>query len=697
MRLSCCSSMRALFLSAILLAVPAAMAADVTNPSEVGNVALDKVAGDILVQWDAVTLDATGNPESVDHYEVYRGTAATFVPDKAGGSNRIASAVAENFNDVGAAADAQPVYFYLVSAVDPDANEGLTRSSRITGLPTLSGFWTDTTIELDWTAAQPLAEITAYRMYRGEAAGVYDFVDDVSLAQIYSAIGLTTNINYHFAVTAVDNGGNESAFSNEHTDPLEGRLSVRAHDESELCWDGGCPPSNPAHVQRSGGFQLLVPTDFPAGDWGSIRVDFTMDSRLCTPPEGGNTTKCGPGNPCVSPPCNGGYNTCGDPWDRTAHLFMVLDDCVDQGTGCINGNNIELMRSVTPFGTDADAPAGTGVVPPRLLTLDITPFAPLLAGQQRYIGAHIGHFVQTGWWVTTDFYFSKRPEDTSPKPPADGFAPIFFHSSGAGLTGPFPVSIPATADQVIGRLFITGHGGNSDPQCINPADEFCPRTNRILVNATNAWEDIPWRDCCYPRGTENTTGCPDCSDWNACGFPSCTFDRSGWCPGEIACHDNLDEGCDQDLFLTPSLPAGQSHDIEYEIEDVNGSWSRSLVVYWYDDPTAFCGNDVQEGTELCDGADLAGHTCQDEGFDSGTLACDFDCQGYNTASCSFFACGNTICEASAGEDCLSCSSDCNSVDPSDPTARFCCGDGDGLFPVDCSDPRCTALGNTCEF
>ena len=85
------------------------------------------------------------------------------------------------------------------------------------------------------------------------------------------------------------------------------------------------------------------------------------------------------------------------------------------------------------------------------------------------------------------------------------------------------------------------------------------------MNSSVAWEDVPWRDCCYPRGSGL---CQGCRDWNACGYPSCTYNRSGWCPGEIACHDNLDEGCDQDLPFTSDLTAGQSHDIEYEILEI---------------------------------------------------------------------------------------------------------------------------------
>ena len=93
------------------------------------------------------------------------------------------------------------------------------------------------------------------------------------------------------------------------------------------------------------------------------------------------------------------------------------DDCIEAGGSYITDANPELMNAVTPFGTDCPPPNGTGEVPPRVLTLDITPFAPILTGT-KYVGAHIGHYTQSGWWVTVEFEFSERPDETSPKPPA---------------------------------------------------------------------------------------------------------------------------------------------------------------------------------------------------------------------------------------------------------------------------------------
>ena len=53
-----------------------------------------------------------------------------------------------------------------------------------------------------------------------------------------------------------------------------------------------------------------------------------------------------------------------------------------------------------------------------------------------------------------------------------------------------------------------------------------------------------------------------------------------------------------------------------------------------------CGNGVQQSGEDCDGADLGGGTCENQGFDSGTLLC--------TGSCSFDTSGCTSKEGGGG-------------------------------------------------
>ncbi|GEM_PF-1739409 len=562
-------------------------AADVTNPADVTGLFVTRDAAtpdDLDLTWDPVTTDKAGNPETVSQYNIYRGITPDFVPDKDTASNRIGTSTTTSFVDVGAKSDGND-YFYLVSAVDDAGNESGTRASTVTTPPVLSGSWTETTIELNWTDAQPMNEVASYRVYYGKKSGVYDFVDDVGLATSHSLTNLDLWVNWYIVVAAVDIDGNESDFSNEHIDAVAGRVRLRAHDEDKLCWGASKCPPGPDQVQRADGWQLMVPRDFPEGDWVRVLLRVTLDSRLCEPPAGSNTSKCGPDNPCLTPPCNGGYNTCGDPWDRGATVFLVLDDCIEAGGSCKTNSNLELMNAVTPFGTDAQRPDGTGVVPPRVLTLDITPYTPLLTGN-KYIGAHIGHYVQAGWRVTTEFEFSKRDDEVSPKPPAAGVQVLFW---GGANPPTATLSIPETATQVFTRLFTTGHGANQacdggandgescDTGCpggsCQNCDEFCRRTNQIIVDGTPVWSEIPWRDDCSP-------GLFGCTEWNACGFPSCTYSRAGWCPGYIACHK--DAPCDQDLDMTAELPPGGTYQIDYNVTPLNGSWSVSLVAYWYE-------------------------------------------------------------------------------------------------------------------
>ncbi|MBD3866914.1 MAG: hypothetical protein IFK94_02225 [Acidobacteria bacterium] len=674
--------------------------ADVTAPARIGDLGVDKAGADVSLAWSVVVLDAAGNDETVASYNIYRGTTPGFVADKAGGTNRVGNSVAASFVDVGALS-AGDDFYYRVTAVDTAGNEGGSMVPLVMTPPVLSGSWTETTIDVDWTDAQPMGNVASYRVYYGQAPGQYDFVEDVGLANAHTLMGLDLWVNWYIAVTAVDNNGNESAFSNEHADAVAGRVRVTAHDDSELCWgaDKCTPPAG--QEQRANGWQLNVPADFPAGDWTRVTLKFTMASKLCDPPAGGNTTRCGSGNPCVNPPCNGGYNTCGDPWDRGAHVWLVLDeDCITNGTNCKTNTALELMNAVTSFGTDAPTPDGRGITPPRELTLDITPYAPILNGTL-YVGAEIGHYVQTGHWVTVEFEFSKRADEASPKPPADGIQVLFYGNQSPPTA---TLSVPAEAQQVFTRLFTTGHGGNqacdggsADGQscdtgcpggsCQN-CDEFCHRTNSILADGSPIWSAIPWRGDCSPGGIT------DCQNWNSCGWPSCTYSRAGWCPGYVACHH--DAPCDQDLDMTLDLAPGATYDVDYNVTPLNGSWSVSLVAYWYNDSIAFCGNNLRQADEICDGTDLDGESCQTQGFDVGTLACAGDCTGFDTTGCRTVVCGDNVCDSAGGEDCLTCDLDCNGVQSGKPADQYCCGAGGGTNPVSCTDPRCTADGNTCE-
>ncbi len=67
--------------------------------------------------------------------------------------------------------------------------------------------------------------------------------------------------------------------------------------------------------------------------------------------------------------------------------------------------------------------------------------------------------------------------------------------------------------------------------------------------------------------------------------------------------------------------------------------------------TPFCGDDQIVGTEPCDGADFGGRTCQDLGYYGGALACHDDCTLDLTACEAAGSCGDGAVQAAGGESC----------------------------------------------
>ncbi len=50
-------------------------------------------------------------------------------------------------------------------------------------------------------------------------------------------------------------------------------------------------------------------------------------------------------------------------------------------------------------------------------------------------------------------------------------------------------------------------------------------------------------------------------------------------------------------------------------------------------PAPFCGNNLIEGAEVCDGTNLNGQTCVSQGFTGGTLSCNAVCSAFVTTAC----------------------------------------------------------------
>ena len=121
-------------------------------------------------------------------------------------------------------------------------------------------------------------------------------------------------------------------------------------------------------------------------------------------------------------------------------------------------------------------------------------------------------------------------------------------------------------------------------------------------------------------------------------------------------------------------------------------------------PCAECGNNVIEGSEVCDGGSQS--CVADNGYD-GTEACNSGCSGYDTCQ-AIQSCGDNVingnegcdagllngneCSPAYGESCNYCGSDCQSVTV--PIAEYC-GDNNKNGPEQCdgeTNVACTVSG-----
>lgn len=64
-----------------------------------------------------------------------------------------------------------------------------------------------------------------------------------------------------------------------------------------------------------------------------------------------------------------------------------------------------------------------------------------------------------------------------------------------------------------------------------------------------------------------------------------------------------------------------------------------------------CGNSIAQGSEICDGTDLRGQTCQTQGFDGGELVCAANCGYVNITGCYQIRCGNNWIQPGSDEEC----------------------------------------------
>jgi hypothetical protein len=231
---------------------------------------------------------------------------------------------------------------------------------------------------------------------------------------------------------------------------------------------------------------------------------------------------------------------------------------------------LELVRAITPFGG------------PMHMEIDVTDIANARPGARR-IRSHITTWSDGagqvsgsdgGWFVSARLEVTEGP---SPRPVL-GVEALLNHSYGAETAlSPIPFVVPEGTARVELLYRTTGHGGAQDDSraCIGPAEEFCRRTHRIILDEEALPAFIPWRGDCEALCTLERFGGDGfeyCRENPTGSIASVRAPRANWCPGSQTPPQVYD------LLLAPG-----AHSFRYEVDGVKpgGSWRTSAAVIYY--------------------------------------------------------------------------------------------------------------------
>ena len=89
-------------------------------PKSIDDLVIILSGDNAVLSWSPVTEDTSGNPITVDYYQIYRDTNAVFMPS---GMNLIDSTATTTFTDPAILATPVPAYFYNVTAISLHRNE----------------------------------------------------------------------------------------------------------------------------------------------------------------------------------------------------------------------------------------------------------------------------------------------------------------------------------------------------------------------------------------------------------------------------------------------------------------------------------------------------------------------------------------------------------------------------------------------
>ena len=266
-----------------------------------------------------------------------------------------------------------------------------------------------------------------------------------------------------------------------------------------------------------------------------------------------------------------------DAWDRFANIFLTRNIGKEEEV-------VELWRYITPYRFT------------MCMLADVTPFAPMLTGQQTinsfistWVGPDSSWSDGNGWRITVKFIFHPATKSEVPDYiinvwPFSSIEVGNPDNSISGQIGEKDINLPASISKAEMRVTVTGHGQGNYQNCA----EFCHLDQVVLINGTPFSYD-PWRNDCG----QNPIGPDQSGTW--------TYPRAGWCPGAVVIPEVFD--------VTSALTAGSANNFVYQV------WEDTDVEY-----VNTCRPGAGDGDNLCEGC----------AFNSNPDNCDYNGGNHTT-------------------------------------------------------------------
>lgn len=269
-----------------------------------------------------------------------------------------------------------------------------------------------------------------------------------------------------------------------------------------------------------------------------------------------------------------------DAFDRNFSFYV--DDAVEAGAAGDGGDAaappppFEIAHAITPFGG------------PEHFEVDLTDFANALPGSHR-LRVDLGSYSDGAGKITgsnAGWTVSARIEVVQGAAPRRVLAAIplvagTFGDANALPTVPFEVPAGTTHAHLEYRT--SGHGGGPVVAgCAGPAEEFCHRSQHLVLDGNDVDSVDPWRDDCDTLCTLThygpATGGFDYCLENPCGaIGSVNAPRANWCPGSMTAPFTWDD--------LPALVAPGAHTFGFTVSRIasGGIWDVSAIYYAYGD------------------------------------------------------------------------------------------------------------------